>query len=416
MGVANNKVMVSVIMPAYNVEAYIGECLDSVLNQPLQNIEVICVDDASTDRTMDIIESYCKRDKRVKVVSYGKNMGLAYARNRGLEVALGKYIYFLDSDDYVKPMIFTELIDCAEKNNTDCVYFDSEVLDEDDIGFMNTSFGVPEVAGKVLNGKDFFIILQNNNTYRNSVWRQFWSRDFLLKSKIRFIDGSLAEDVYFSTVAILSLDRCVYLNKVLHVYRRHVGTLSRARTPKITIHLFKLYCDLMQFWGSCEFSDEVNKAMNMQMNEVFNSAKRFYLRNKDEISEDDFEVGFERHMYNRMLVNVNINVEFMMTDEEVNELNKAEEIFVYGAGQYATDVVIYLGNNNYTVNGLVVTNKADNIYSINNLPMCDINEFVASHKGAVVVIGVKNRETRKEIIDELHNRNVHNIVDIRQPN
>ena len=101
--VVQNKIdfvpKVSVIIPVYNVEKYIGECLDSVINQTLKEIEIICVDDGSTDNSLNILKEYAKKDKRLIIISR-ENKGVGYSRNQGIEIARGEYIAFMDPDDY----------------------------------------------------------------------------------------------------------------------------------------------------------------------------------------------------------------------------------------------------------------------------------------------------------------------------
>ena len=91
---------ISVIIPVYNVESYLRQCLDSVVNQTFEDIEIICVDDGSTDGSLDILNKYASSDNRFKIISQ-PNQGLGTARNNGLKLACGNYIYFLDSDDYI---------------------------------------------------------------------------------------------------------------------------------------------------------------------------------------------------------------------------------------------------------------------------------------------------------------------------
>ena len=97
------QVIVSVVIPVYNVEQYLHACLNSVLAQTLQDIEVICVDDASPDSCPQILDEYAERDPRVTVIHLAKNSQQAFARNRGMEIAGGKYLYLLDSDDLIEP-------------------------------------------------------------------------------------------------------------------------------------------------------------------------------------------------------------------------------------------------------------------------------------------------------------------------
>ena len=110
---------VSVIIPFNNVENYIEECLNSVLSQTLDDIEVILINDASTDRTLEIVEWYLQKDSRIKLININERKGQGFARNRGIEIATGEYIGFVDSDDFIESDMFECLYNSAKTNNTD---------------------------------------------------------------------------------------------------------------------------------------------------------------------------------------------------------------------------------------------------------------------------------------------------------
>ena len=111
---------VSIIVPMYGVEKYVEQCIDSLLKQTLQEIEIILVDDGSPDRSGEIADEYAKKDSRIKVV-HQKNSGLGPARNTGIRVATGDYIGFVDSDDWANHQMFARLYEVAVKNNADIV-------------------------------------------------------------------------------------------------------------------------------------------------------------------------------------------------------------------------------------------------------------------------------------------------------
>lgn len=178
--------LVSIIIPVYNVERYLVECLDSVLKQTYNNIEVICVDDASTDNSLSILEKYASQDKRLQVIRKEENVGLASARNAGFDIAIGKYVYYLDSDDYIDLNAIELLYSYAEKYNTDCVYFNSRLISEAETFGKGPklSYGLGDADKKVFDGVTLFKLLNENRIYTNSVWRQFWRRNYLIDNKL----------------------------------------------------------------------------------------------------------------------------------------------------------------------------------------------------------------------------------------
>ena len=112
---------VSVIIPIYNTEKYLRKCLDSVCNQTLSDIEIICVNDCSTDNSLEILEEYASKDNRIKLIDFKENKGAAVARNAGIDEAKGEYIGFVDSDDFIDLDFYEKLYNKAVKSGADCV-------------------------------------------------------------------------------------------------------------------------------------------------------------------------------------------------------------------------------------------------------------------------------------------------------
>ena len=117
----NENIKISIIIPVYNVEPYLRECLDSVINQTLKEIEIICIDDCSTDNSYQILEEYAKKDSRIIVLKNEKNSGQGPSRNRGIKISNGEYIFFMDSDDYISPNFVDELYKTGKQFNSDIV-------------------------------------------------------------------------------------------------------------------------------------------------------------------------------------------------------------------------------------------------------------------------------------------------------
>ena len=122
-----SNVKVSVIVPVYNVEKYLKDCLDSVVNQTLEDIEIICVNDGSTDNSLAILEEYAEKDSRIKIITQ-ENKGLGGARNTGLYHANGEYISFIDSDDWIELNTFEELYNMSKNLDLDMLMFQMKVF------------------------------------------------------------------------------------------------------------------------------------------------------------------------------------------------------------------------------------------------------------------------------------------------
>lgn len=154
---------ISILVAVYNGERYLRQCLDSILEQTMKDLQVICVDDASTDHSLDILREYAATDSRVQVLSLETNVGVTAARNRGLRLATGKYVCFVDSDDWIAPNSMQEICEVFSSHpQTDCVLFDLYLLDE------RGSWPYPMRAFEVMTGKDAFEKTQEYITFVRS--------------------------------------------------------------------------------------------------------------------------------------------------------------------------------------------------------------------------------------------------------
>lgn len=209
---------VSIIVPVYNVERYLARCLDSCINQTFENIEIICVNDGSTDRSLEILEAYKKLDSRIKIINKD-NGGLSSARNAGVEVAVGKYILFLDSDDFISSVAVEKLYNNAEKNKSDIVLFDYLY------GYINPAMRqiltIIEWRDKRYENKTFNLGTVDKSVYLLipvTTWTKFYRSEFLRQNNITFVEGVIFEDVVYNAQTLVNAERITYLNEPLYYY------------------------------------------------------------------------------------------------------------------------------------------------------------------------------------------------------
>lgn len=210
---------VSLIIPVYMVEDYLEECLDSVLNQTLENIEVLCINDASPDSSKQILDKYAEKDSRVHIINHEENQGLSAARNTGLRIARGEYIYFLDSDDRLERKALEILSKSADEYKSEILAFDAIVFK--DKSFQDTNFYSSDdfnykrqdliPAGRTYAGKEFLHLLLQNGAYKSSACLSIIKRDFLISNNISFYPGILHEDELFTISMYLIAERIAYL-------------------------------------------------------------------------------------------------------------------------------------------------------------------------------------------------------------
>ena len=240
---------VSIVMPVYNVENYIERAIQSVLNQTYENIELIIVNDQTKDNSMDIVHKYAISDKRIKVVNKEKNEGLGFARNTGMDLAIGKYIYFIDSDDYIESNTIEKCVTEIEKNNSDIVIFGySEDYEENNLVTNRNVFMYDDEIMTNVEFKNRFVELFTR-TIIHSTCNKFYDVEVLRKNNIRFRRVSMCEDTFFNLELVNKLENITIISDVFYHYmKRNVETLIVKYNPerfKFMNEVQKMVIDLM---------------------------------------------------------------------------------------------------------------------------------------------------------------------------
>ena len=232
---------VTVVVPAYNNETVIRECLDSIVGQTLKDIEIIIVDDESTDKTFDIAKEYEASDSRVKAFRQ-KHSNAGEARNYGLSMAKGKYLVFWDSDDTFEQSALEKLYDKTSSTDADVCICDADKRDTitGRIYKKNVFLSKELIPQKeVFNRTDFtekFLILTTNHP-----WNKMYRRDFILENQLQFQSVPKANDVYFVMMALSLANRITILNeRLIHYRSNYSGSITRTGTTS-PMHVFSAY-------------------------------------------------------------------------------------------------------------------------------------------------------------------------------
>lgn len=230
------KPLVSIIIPTYNVETYVEEMLDSILSQPFKNIEIICLDDGSTDKTPDIIEAYCRKDPRIKLVR-NDNHRQAYERNRGIEMAVGKYIYFMDSDDILEQDCLATMVGRAERESLDLLFFEATSFYESkelerDFQAFKTLYHRKRVYPGVWNGKSLYVELRKGGDAIVSPCLQLVRRSVLIDNDIRFPELTCHEDNLYLPRVLLASSRVSCYTDVFYRRRVRVSSTMTGRSER----------------------------------------------------------------------------------------------------------------------------------------------------------------------------------------
>lgn len=253
---------ISVVIPVYNVEKYLEECVDSVLQQTYSNYEIILVDDGATDKSGTICDCYAKKYDCVKVI-HQKNGGLSAARNTGLREATGKYVYFLDSDDYIEDKTLEKLIEIAENENADVVFFDGFVFFTDCEENPNVWKYERTKKYKSQKGRDILKELLLTDEYRTAVPLMLLRTAYLREYQLTFRESILHEDELFTFLVYNADGMVCHCHEELYARRmRPASIMTSSGMIRRYESMFQIYMELSALYTDGKISGE---AGNMYM-------------------------------------------------------------------------------------------------------------------------------------------------------
>ena len=284
---------ISVIVPVYNVEEYLKKCLDSVCNQTFEDIEIICINDGSTDSSPDILQSYAKKNSRIKVYNNNENKGLGFVRNRGMEYATGDYVYFIDSDDYMALNTLELAYNNITSNNADMVIFKYIFCRTDD-SFTVERFDIE----KKFPGADFNNFTVTYKSMKDFVlfgssppWHKLFKRDFLNKyDDMTFPTNIAYEDILFHVKTMLRASSISILPEYLYFYNKS-NSSSISNDPKKHMDIFIQFEWVREFLEKEGFMEEFETAFNaFKINQAMYHlvppfTEEFYLKAKEELMD-----------------------------------------------------------------------------------------------------------------------------------
>lgn len=263
--------MITVILPVYNVADYLKECLDSLLTQTYTDFELVVINDGSTDNSLEIIKEYEKKFEQIIVISQ-KNKGLSEARNAGYSHIKGKYTYFLDSDDFILPKTFENLIKRAEKNQLDLIKFDACSFSEKNMKIQMTNYdssGYLEMD-KLYTRDEYLNKVENN--FMPAVWMYFIKSSIILEQQLYFKKNILHEDEVFTVQLLQHCHRVMYDSNQYFQRRYRENSIMTANISKnkksiqSKVEIIELFQDMI----NSNSSDQVyNQFVKSRQSDIF---------------------------------------------------------------------------------------------------------------------------------------------------
>lgn len=433
--------IVSIIVPVYNAEEYLEQCIRSLISQTLQDIEIICVNDGSTDRSQNILERFAECDSRVKVISK-QNSGYGDSMNAGIAEAEGKYIGIVESDDFALPDMFFNLLQEAEKKGVDVVKANY---------YAFSQIGERQYR-EILSEMEYYeVFCPNDNAeiwaVTPSIWSGLYRKKFLKKQEILFHTsaGASYQDVSFWFKVLLSAEKMVCIPGAYLCYRCDNDN-SSVKSPK------KVFCIMDEFYEIKEYLKEKHKEAKFpiiireqfihymgnyfRIDSIYQYA--FLVRMREEFKQYNELNYIERRLWTEAnwnlmqqiildlddyfeLTNVDYLNKFAFKDYTINHVlskigakkivDDAEHIIIYGAGIYGHKLINMFSDKSKIV-GVAVTELKDQIVEhIQGIPVYSIEELKQYHANSVVLVAIK-KSAQQPILNILKKYGFDSVISV----
>lgn len=418
-------VKVSVLVPIYNVEKYLSQCLESLIHQTLSDIEIICVDDGSTDRSSQILDEYAQRDHRIKAY-HKQNTGYGSTMNVALDHATGEYVAILESDDFAEPDMMESLYHKAIKTQVDVVKANLYGYRNGVDSYEDRVAGYP--IDEVVRVSDRPEIL----SFADSIWTCLYQRDFLVKNHIRFHEtaGAAFQDISFAEQVWLSAETVCFMDKPVLHYRRDNDASSMYDNRKIFC-VFDEYSWIEElFQEGFENKEQLRKLAPFYYAQKYRDFLDHYRRiaaqfqyalllristelERDQrsefLDEDAFQIDVWRNLESirkdlyaffkqsaKYYEDLRIKSTHFQNEEAyaegfVDTLRTKKRVALYGAGSVGQRLATALMKKECTIDCFLVTEKNDAQNNVLGIPVRELSEVMDEKDSYAVVIAVTER-------------------------
>lgn len=383
--------ILSIIIPVYNVQDYLADCLNSVINQDFPLMEIICIDDCSSDNSLNILKKYAQNDGRIKVIKLNENSGLANTRNVGVDYALGKYICYLDSDDMLANECLKLLIPYLDDNlemityNIAKIKFDIPQKDINDdkyrLKYDYSQFGVKP-------GRKFFAKMMSNKEFYSNVYFALYNRSWLINKQIKFKKGIIYEDGSYTLACYLQCEKMQHVN--VEVYVRRYRANSIMTSNKFTFaHMRGLlyrYEEAIRLYYQLDTlnQNERKYLLHFITNTMEIIRKHIMRLSPTETLQFQTLEGMSKLL--SIEINNSINYAQLCIDGLRLRIMEAEHVYLYGSGQIGLLTISYLHfiGLSEKVLGFIETNR-NSQNKQKNIPIFCIKEVIPNEKTLLIL-------------------------------
>lgn len=399
----------STIIPVYNAEKYLNRCLDSILSQDIEPQEIICVDDGSTDRSLEILRNYEKAHDNIHVLTQ-KNSYAGTARNNGLAIAKGEYVHFMDADDYILPGAYAKVYETAKAYSADYVKTRSKTFDMQSGNLIDNNYfsmsAFPEsIYGKLCSLNDCQDVLLKT---ARAPWTSFVKRSYLIEHNIKFNSLKCVNDRSFYMDVIMHTNRIVICNCYMTCYQiNNQKSLMGIRNENF-ICLIKSYqiirdmvsdmpCNLRKKVLGYEFKSLAGPYAKLnitQQKEVEDVLKPFLESiNWSELDGNVLAASVAKPIYE--LLNIKFPDKYLIKDIAAltDFYTNSHKIILYGAGTVCLTLIQYLVKHNYNLDKILciaVSDKTNNPDRIMEIPICSVEECDLNSDCEIIIATFEN--------------------------
>lgn len=347
----------SIIVPVYNVEEYLEECLNSIISIKDVKTQIICIDDCSTDSSSAILNKYDNYNN-IEVVKNKNNIGLASSRNEGLKHTEGQFVLFVDSDDFLNPDSIKTIVKKAIEDSLDVLYFDVEEFgdlngSDSDRRKRKSSYGIND-------GVTVLDQMIRNHEMFGSVWSALYRRSFLCDGNIKFIDGILHEDIPYTFEVLNKAKRVSVVNELGYFYRQREKSILHqnnylSRATGLIVGYSKLVC----IWNETMQKGHVLLPV-ASVDTYLASILSMIHSNISKAGVSDYkEYPIVNHFVNNLIINEYAKYNIIFDDCFWREIRLYDSIAMYGAGNIATELLQYFEFKKIKISKLFITKKND---------------------------------------------------------
>lgn len=391
---------VSVIVPVYNVEEYLQPCLESILNQTYGDLEILCINDCSTDNSRAVLQEYQRKDSRIILLENETNGGLAYTRNAGLQRAAGEYVLFVDSDDTIASDLVERCMEVISDSDMVCFDYQQVTADQQVIGRQYAY----RMKDGLYTGEDFFREAVRTDSTIFSAWSKLYSRKFLTENHLVFYDGILYEDILFSFQCFIKAAKVYSLNRPFYKYRIREASIMTTGVAGRNIESYIIsICELMKLYLCPGFKPGMHEAAEGYIRKVCREYISVYRKwhNRELVPvllQDKPDYLKLYRTFSELFVRS--GKLWDISSEQVDKIRQYEYVVLYGAGDIARSVIEILDQYDIPIQGIAVSRIDGNKRSLLGNPVRELQAYREIRDKCLVLIGTIPRyygEIRKQL-------------------